>query len=765
MPTCLILVAFVAGVCALQPLSALPPLWLPLFVMAITLVPLLGSARWRPGAALVLALGLGFGYADLRAQWRLADRLPAGLEQRTAVADGYITDLPQHGQYGWRFTFAVTNSDPPGLPARVQVSSYGDRLQPQAGERWRLTLKPKRPHGLANPGGFDLERWLLGENIGATASVKAAERLPGHAWQAGIARLREALRNRLLHQLGNAPYTGVIVALAVGDQGGVPKEQWQRFAATGVTHLISVSGLHITLWATLLGALVNAGWRRMPRLVARIPAQRAALVAGVLAALGYSMLSGLSVPTQRTLLMLLIAAVGLWRGQSSAPLLTWLLALGVVVLIDPFATLSVGFWLSFLTVGALLYAGAATLGESPRWHGWVAAQWIATLASFPILALVFQQLPLISPLANALAIPLVSMIVTPLSLVGVLDPTGTLPWLAECAFALTDRWLQLCAHAPVLTMASPPFWTWLPATLGVVLWLSPRGVAGRLYAPVLLLPLAVPASTLREPGTFRATVIDVGQGLAVLVQTRTHTLLYDTGPPAATDRALLPTLRALGIRRLDLLTVSHNDNDHSGGAEAVLQGFGTALLHSTLPADHPARQLGTRHVGCTAGQSWQWDGVRFDVLWPAAGVAQASDNASSCTLRISTPSGHALLLAGDLGRNEELELVSRGLPATDLVVAPHHGSRSSSSQSLIDATAPQWVVFSAGYLNRFHHPHPSIVERYADAGARVLRTDDDGAITLDVGRAVQTRRWRADHQAYWSADRSDALSLPDNPGD
>ncbi|GHD68501.1 DNA internalization-related competence protein ComEC/Rec2 [Jeongeupia chitinilytica] len=764
MPSCLILAAFVAGVCALQRLPALPPVW-PALLVALALTGLaIPHSRYRTLACVLAALAAGVGYADYRAGLRLADRLPAALEQQSIVADGYIADLPQQNRYGWRFTFVVQHSDPPGLPERVQVNSYGDRLQPQAGERWRLTLKPKRPHGLANPGGFDLERWLLTEDVGATASVRSAERLPGHAWQAGVSRVREALRTRLQSQLGDAPYRGVIVALAVGDQGCVPKAQWQRFAATGVTHLISVSGLHITLWATLLGALVNAGWRRVPRLVARVPAQRAALVAGVLAALGYSVLSGLSVPTQRTLLMLLIAAIGLWRGRSSAPLFTWLLALAAVVLVDPFATLSVGFWLSFLTVGALLYAGAATLGKSPRWHGWVAAQWVATLASFPVLALVFQQLPLVSPLANALAIPLVSMVVTPLALLGVLDPSGTLPWLAERAFALTDRWLQLCAQAPVLTVAAPPAWAWLPATLGVVLWLAPRGITGRLYAPVLLLPLAASGTKPLETGVFRATVIDVGQGLAVLVQTNSHTLLYDSGPPPSTDRALLPTLRALGIRRLDTLVVSHNDNDHSGGAEAILQTLPVGLLQSTLPAQHPARQQPVRHLDCAAGQGWTWDGVRFDVLWPAADFIATNDNARSCTVRIAAASGQALLLAGDLGRNEETALVAQGLEPTGIIVAPHHGSRSSSSQSLLDATTPQWVAFSSGYLNRFRHPHPAIVARYADAGAQVLRTDRDGAITFDVGSTVTVRRWRAEHPAYWSAERSDALSLPEGSG-
>ncbi|AOY02231.1 DNA internalization-related competence protein ComEC/Rec2 [Jeongeupia sp. USM3] len=760
----MILIAFVTGVCALQALPVLPPLWQPLFVASLAMVPL-GSVRWRPLAMLVLAVCAGFGYADLRARWRLADRLPAALEQQSVVADGHIAGLPQQNRYGWRFTLVVEHSDPPGLPERVQVSSYGDRLQPRTGERWRLTLRPKRPHGLANPGGFDLERWLLTEGIGATASVKAAERLPGHAWQAGVDRLRDALRDRLHRQLGDAPYAGVIVALAIGDQGGVPKDQWQRFAATGVTHLISVSGLHITLWATLLGGLVNLGWRRVPWLAARVPAQRAALAAGVLAALGYSVLSGLSVPTQRTLLMLLIAAAGLWRGRSGTPLVTWLVALAAVVLFDPFSVLSVGFWLSFLTVGALLYGCAATLGEAPRWHGWIGAQWVATLASFPVLALVFQQLPLVSPLANAVAIPLVSMVVTPLALAGVLDPTGSLPWLAERAFALTDRYLQLCAQAPVLTVAAPPAWAWLPAALGVVLWLSPRGLPGRLYAPVLLLPLLAPPAATLEHGTFRATVIDVGQGLAVLVQTRSHTLLYDTGPPGASDRALLPALRALGIRRIDTLTVSHDDNDHSGGAEAVLQALAVGQLHSTLPPGHPARAAATMHRDCSAGQTWTWDGVRFDVLWPAAGLAAASDNARSCTLRIRSAADRTLLLPGDIGRHEEAGLVSQGLSPADIVVAPHHGSRSSSSQALVDATAPHWVVFSSGYLNRFRHPHPHVVERYAGAGSTILRTDQDGAVTFDVGSGLSVHRWRAGHRRYWSAGAGGQLSLNSGPAD
>ncbi|KAF0812965.1 ComE operon protein 3 [Andreprevotia sp. IGB-42] len=743
------LLAFVAGVCVLQTQPALVAPWPWLLAGSALIIAALFWPRWR-WLAVMGALACGFGYADLRAHWRLADRLNPALENQAVEASGYIADLPRDIRFGTRFTFVPDGR--PDLPTRIQASWYGKPPPVHVGERWQVQLKPKQVHGTLNPGGFDAESWLLQQDIGATANIRHGEKLPGFAWQTGIDRVREALRSRILSILPDAPYRGVVVALTVGDQGGIPNDQWQRYAATGVTHLISISGLHITLLAGLMAGLVRWLWRRS-RYAHRLGAPRAALLAGLITALLYSLLAGMSVPTQRTLLMLAVTAWGLWKARPAGTFTIWLAALTAVLVFDPFAALSVGFWLSFLTVGGLLWAGSARLGEGLKWHGWVSTQWAATLASFPLLLIVFQQVPLVSPLANAVAIPLVSVVITPLALLGLLDPTGLALHGAERLFALTDWLLQWCERLPLnlLTLPAPPAWAWLPALLGVLLLLAPRGLAGRLPGLVLLMPLVAFKPVQPDDVTYRVTVLDVGQGLAVLVQTRQHALLYDTGPPPAGQRNVLPTLRALGAARLDVVIVSHNDNDHSGGAADVLNAVRPAQLLSSLPADHPARQLQVPHVACQQGQAWQRDGVHFAIVWPPADF-HGDDNAHSCVLQVSAPGKPPLLIAGDIGAAEEGALAASGvLLPHGIVVAPHHGSAKSSTAALLDATAPRWVVFSAGYLNHFGHPKPATVARYEAAGAQALRTDAGGAIRINVGDSVTISNERATRQRYWLA--------------
>ncbi|WP_035056088.1 DNA internalization-related competence protein ComEC/Rec2 [Andreprevotia chitinilytica] len=755
------LLAFVVGICLLQTQATLPPVWPWLLAAAFcTALPLMQRSRPRlRWLFIIAAFVLGFGYADWRAGLRMADRLDPAQENIPLDVSGYIADLPQPTRFGTRFTFVPDAGQ--GLPERIQTNWYGnrrstapdDRPALHAGQRWQLQLKAKQPHGSLNPGGFDLESWLMQQGVGATASVKSGELLAGFAWQAGISRIREALRARIVAALPDVPYRGVIVALTVGDQGGLPPEQWQRYANTGVTHLISISGLHITLLAGLMATLTRWLWRRSPRLCSRIGAPRAALTAGVVTALVYSTLAGMSVPTQRTLIMLAIAAYGMWRLRPSGPLTVWLSALAVVVAFDPFSVLSVGFWLSFLTVGGLLWASSAKLGEGLKWQGWIATQWAATLASFPVLLIVFQQVPLVSPLANAVAIPVVSLLVTPLALFGLIEPFDFALYGAERLFALTDWFLQWCERLPtgLVALPAPPAWAGLPAALGVLLWLAPRGTSTRLLGTVFLLPLVAFKPVQPADVTYRATVLDVGQGLSVLVQTGHHALLYDTGTPSAGQRNILPALRALGVKQLDAVVVSHNDNDHSGGAVDVLKGVPSTQLLSTLPDDHPARQLGVAHVDCEAGQSWQRDGVNFDVLWPPADL-EGDDNAHSCVLQVSAPDRPPLLLTGDIGKREEAALADTGtiLPH-GILVAPHHGSASSSSPALLGAAEPKWVVFSAGYLNHYRHPNRSVLNRYAAAGAEGLRTDHDGAISFSVGDTVAITTERNKRRRYWLA--------------
>ncbi|WP_051279202.1 DNA internalization-related competence protein ComEC/Rec2 [Chitinilyticum aquatile] len=743
----LILAAWAAGITLLQTLPVLPAHgWLAAFFLPAFLA--LFFVRTRPMAAILFAVALGFTYASLRAESRLAGQLPAALEGQTVTIRGHIADLPQAARYGQRFILATDPATLAGIPARIQVNWYGKPPPLAAGQRWQLQLRLKRPHGTQNPGAFDAESWLLQQDIGATASVRTAEALPADGLDAWLARLRNQIRQYMQNKLGDAPYAGVIIALAIGDQGGIPAQQWQRFANTGVTHLVSISGLHITLLAALAALTVRFFWRRSAWLCARFSAPRAALAAGVCMAIAYSLMAGMTIPTQRTLLMLLVATWGLWRTRVIPASAIWLTALALVLLFDPFATLSPGFWLSFLTVGALLWAGQRTLGTAPRWQGWLTTQWAATLATTPVLLLWFGQLPLYSPLANGFAIPAVSLLVTPLALAGLLDPSGMLLHAAERVFAMTD-WLLM--HIETWPWANsslhmPPAWTMLPAATGIAILLAPRGLPGRWLGCCGLIPLFLPAGNPLPAGEFEIRILDVGQGQAVLVRTQQHQLLFDTGPPGS-ERSILPVLRQNGQTTVDVLVLSHNDKDHTGAAEALLPQFPKARLMHGIPGQH-SLLAGRTASRCVAGEHWQWDGVTFRWLWPPADFSKSSDNAGSCVLLVDN-GRQRVLIPADIGQTEESALLAQPLPRVDVLLAAHHGSKSSSGADWIAALAPRHVVFSVGYLNRFRHPHPDTQARFAEAGSRAWLTARDGAILIRSGAELDIRGWREQRPRYW----------------
>jgi len=505
-------------------------------------------------------------------------------------------------------------------------------------------------------------------------------------------------------------------------------------------------------------------WRRIPRLAQRFAAQRAALIAGVITALIYSLLAGMAVPTQRTVLMLLVAALCLWRAKPMVVSGIWAAALLAVVVFDPFAVLSVGFWLSFLVVGFLIWAGANRIGDVKQWQVWIGTQWAATVASLPILLVVFGQFPLVSPVANAVAIPLVSMLVTPLALLGLLDPTGMLLHWAERVFAWVDVLLQWCLSWPMIDLKiNTPAMSILPiAMLGIALLLLPRGMPARWLGWVMLLPLFFTPKPTLPVNQFTAHVLDVGQGLSVLVQTQNHALLFDTGQAANGERVLLPVLRQTGIHRLDKLILSHNDLDHIGAAPVLLgQDGGRAvpiaqIVHS-LPPLHPILATPIAQQACQTGQMWQWDGVQFSMLWLRPEYPARDDNAKGCVLRINN-AHHSLLIPADIGRLEEGELVAAGLLPTDIVIAPHHGSKNSSSDLFIQALQPKYTVFSAGFLNHFRHPHPDVEARYAAVGTQLLRTDQMGAIGFTVGERIEVQQQRAIAPRYWYTATPSALT-------
>jgi competence protein ComEC len=782
------LVAFVLGVCALQWQAKLPS-WPVLFaaavaglLAAVVSVRMTASARAAVALACVAALLLGFSAAGGRAQLRMADELPFADEGRDVAVTGVVASLPVRLERGVRFEFDVEQHDRDvAVPDRVLLGWYAAGEPVRPGERWRFVVRLRRPHGAMNPGGFDFEAWMLERNLRASGYVRTTpgalpERLQAMVWTPhnAIERARAWLRDRLLEQVRDTRYGGVLVALALGDQRAIADADWTLFNRTGIAHLVSISGLHITMIAALAGGIVGSVWRRIPALLHRAPAQTAGVVAAVVAAFAYALLAGWGVPAQRTVLMLAAVAAA-WLGRRRVTAAGALAGAAVVVCaIDPWAVTATGFWLSFGAVAAIVWVihgrplpqthrfGMAALKTAAR------VQVAVTLALVPATVLLFQQVSLVAPLANALAIPVVSWIVTPLALAGTVvaalpEPFGALAGLllaaANAVFAALAAVISALSSTSwaMVPVAAPPLAWVLLAVAGVVWLLAPPGWPARGLGAVAVLPLFVWPSERPAAGALWITALDVGQGSAVVLETRERAWLYDTGPRYSQDsdageRVVLPFLRSRGIGALDGVVVSHLDLDHSGGTAAVLRGIEVRRLLSSIPPQHAAL-AGAVAERCIAGQQIDAGDLRLRVLHPTAAdyERRLPSNAMSCVVQAQVGSV-SVLLTGDIPAREELALAGREprLSANWLMV-PHHGSRSSSGAAFLDAVKPGVALAQAGYRNRFGHPDPEVAARYATRGIEFVRTDHAGATQWRYGPdgAVQTRSSRAIAVRYW----------------
>ena len=738
----LLLACFCAGVvlCAFLPV-------LPSWPLLLTVLLLSWPLWWRTRRLWLLALvaaTLGLGYAAWRAELRLAQRLDTALAGEVVQFSGVVRGLAKSGEFGVRLRFEVEAVDNPAirLPPLLELSDYRQQAWP-AGSRWRLAARLRPPRGAANVAGFDAEAWYWSEGVLATGSVLKGRQALGVAtdWPARIDRLRERVAQRLLAGGDEPRAAALVAALAVGAQQTLTRDDWQQLAATGLTHVVSVSGLHITMIALLVAWLLRRALRHLPPL--RRPLWWV-LGGAVLAAGAYAALAGFSVPTQRSLWMLVVAALALASQRGLSPLQIWLAALTLVLLLDPFAALAPGFWLSFGLVAALVVMVAGRRASGGKWQTALQAQLLVTLASTLPLALFFGQLPLVSPLANAVGTPLVSLLLTPLALLAALLPW---PWLLDAAVWTAQLfwwWVDLLAGAPLYPVPQLPWPLLLAALAGTLLALLPWSWSGRALGGCLLLPLLLYRVPPPAAGTLAVELLDVGQGLAVLLRTRQHALLYDTGAGEAT-RVLLPALRALDVRRLDTLMLSHHDNDHDGAAASLREVIEVGRILAGQPRFYPGAQP------CRGGQGWVWDGVRFDVLWPPP-AWQGEDNAHSCVLRVAT-AGQALLLSGDAPLAVEQALVARYGAAlrSQWLVLGHHGSRTASGDDWLRQVQPQMALVSTGYRNRYRHPHPQVLARLDAAGITVWRSDHDGALALRLGpwqgellarRAQAARYWR-----------------------
>jgi competence protein ComEC len=778
------ILGFASGVACLQSCAALPDSHM-LIGLAIAGV-LLACLRYRP-CAFAAGLLAGLCWAALLASLALAPALSAADEGRDITVTGTIDNLPYQFEQGTRFHFAVERVHDGGVlvPPRIALAWYRglrDTVpqagQVQPGERWQLTVRLQRPHGNANPHGFDYEVWLLEQGVRATGYVRPAgarnRRLDAFVFSLSnlVERSRATLRARILAALPDKTYAGVIVALVVGDQRAIAQSDWKVFNRTGVGHLISISGLHITMVAGLFALLASALWRRSfftrAQLPLLLPAQKVAALAGALAALLYVLLAGFGIPAQRTLYMLAVVAVAVWTGRITNVSYVLCAALGVVLLLDPWAVLAPGFWLSFGAVAMILFATTGRVEQQgtrlrQMFRLGVHTQYVVTLGLVPLTMLLFSQFSLASPFANALAIPVISLVVTPLSLIGAMlpAPLSTLVLgIAHAAVAALAWLLEAMSAMPlaVWSAPAPSAWVFCFAMAGTLWMLAPRGWPRRWLGAIAWLPLLAGQPSHPAPGQFAVTAFDVGQGMALLIETSGHRLLYDTGPLYAPDsnggnRVILPYLKKRGIAALDAMVVSHSDADHSGGALAILDDIAVASVLTSLWFDHPIVARAARHTRCAGGQSWVWDGVRFEILHPQlASYANPAlkPNARGCTLRISA-GAQALLLAADIEAAQESALAS-SIPAqlrANVLLAPHHGSGTSSTPGFLAAVKPKLALFQVGYRNRYRHPKPEVVARYGRLGITRLRTDESGALMLDSGNGFAPRTYRNEHARYW----------------
>ncbi|OED43124.1 DNA internalization-related competence protein ComEC/Rec2 [Endozoicomonas sp. (ex Bugula neritina AB1)] len=706
-------------------------------------------------AVLLMGVVIGGNYArQVTLKW-----LPDDLNKKEVRIKGIVAGLPIASGETTRFDVLPETPVGSGYSGKIRLSWFqAQELIP--GETWQFIVKLKRPHGFASEGAMDYEAWIVRQGVQATGYVKQAERLSDPAYGSQwIHSLRLSLRQWVAANSSSANQ-GMLIALLTGDKSGLSSQQWQRLNTSGTTHLMVISGLHIGLMAALGFWLA-----RCLGSVGCLPLKRCSLpilasVSGLLLALLYAALAGFSIPVQRALVMTFVALCGPVVGVKPASLTLWLVALTFVLVLDPLAFTSQGFWYSFLAVGALLFGLGARRQSSSRWQALLKPQWVVFCVLTPLLLMAGQPVSFFSPVINLLAIPLIGVLVVPLLLLAALLSLCW-SWMAVHILWVTDQlislfqWLLISIEpfmAPIPAHADPGWVVTILTLIGVFLLISPAALKLRWFALVLLLPWFFPIESKPVTGQAEVTVFDVGQGLSLLIRTRHHTLIYDTGDRfteevSAADRVIIPGLKSAGIRSIDKVMISHGDRDHSGGLPALEKHFGELKVW----AGSDIVNYDGSYTQCQEGQSWEWDGVYFQVL---AGGGFKLSNECSCVLKI-TAGEDSLLLPGDISKKVEKKLLlnSEALKAR-VLLAPHHGSKYSSSAAFLTAVQPEVVIYSAGYLNQFGHPASETSERISAVGARTYNTATDGSVSYILGRSksdqpLKLSGYRESHSRYW----------------
>ncbi|NOX42886.1 MAG: DNA internalization-related competence protein ComEC/Rec2 [Gammaproteobacteria bacterium] len=793
-------IAFLVGIFIFLQLPALPDSRWSLAIFLISPI-IFYTCRQLSSKGLpllfILICFLGFLWALLRASLFFSlGGLTTDQEGKELIAEGVVVSMPILTNHKPRFEFDIHSLNYQGKKikpiGRVQLSWYNGFREVKLGERWRFLVKLKRPHGFMNPGGFDYEAWLFHKGIHATGyiknklSKKEEEFYPGTADKINkrlatvehaslIKQFRQHLSEKISLVLASNSSKGLIKALAIGDRQDITPAQWRVLTRTGTNHLMAISGLHIGLVAGFVFFLMKWGWRwvgyvcnfwLLPRCCLYLPANKFAAVFALVAAAFYAMLAGFSIPTQRALVMVALVMLSIFFQRVFRPSVILAVALMVILIIDPFSVMDAGFWLSFSAVAIILFCMSSRLYQKSIWWKWGRVQWIVAIGLTPLLLILFQKTTLISPVANLIAVPWVSLIIVPLTLIGSLvvsitsdisDAVGALLLnLAARSFDLLWFALDGLANLPFATwhQHAPVAWTVIPGLLGILWLLMPRGVPVRWVGVIGLMPMVLVKPPVPKDGDFLFTLLDVGQGLSAVVQTRHHVLVYDTGPRFSErfntgSAVVVPFLNHRGIDVVDMLLISHGDNDHIGGMESIMEEMDVKTILTSVPQEITY----SNKKRCANLQSWHWDNVKFDIISPPTewegGLQMNSKrskalrnqyigNNGSCVLKITNMTG-SVLLTGDIEKSAENYLLRDYINAegsamlsttlsADVLVVPHHGSKTSSTLPFVTAVWPKYALFPVGYRNRFGLPRTEVVDRYRAVGARVIDTAKSGAI-------------------------------------
>ena len=745
-------IAFLIGIFIPTTLPSLPPL---LISASLLILALILCFRYRAKGHLFLlaAVMFGFSWSALHAHIRLTHQLPDTLIGHDVVITGHIDSLPETQG---RFKSFLFKTD----LGRIKLNWYGYSPALHVGDEWTLRVRLKHPHGLSDPGSFDSERYYFQQHIAGTGYVKASKdnklQRSNH-FHKPIDRLREYLANKT--NVKNMK--GLITGLTLGIKSNITHEQWRVLRTTGTSHLMAISGLHVGLIAGFAYFIMNFLWRLSSILTLRLAAQNAAAIAAILAAVSYSALAGFAIPTQRALIMIVVLMSAKLSRRNITNWHALSLALLIVLIFDPFAVLSPGFWLSFTAVAIIFFGMGGRLNPSGLWWKWGRLQWVVTIGLLPLSLLFFEQNSLIGFAANLFAIPWVGFTVVPFALLGtvLLIPfpsfAAFLFSIASKALAILWVFLTYLSELPFASWQHPIGQTWIfiAALVGVVLILSPKGLPYKRLGVVYLFPLVFAKPIGPSFDEMWLTVLDVGQGLSTIIQTHDHVLVYDTGAKYSENydmgsAVVVPYLRRSGISKVDTLVISHGDNDHSGGAQSLLEQISVNKLNTSVPKKFKKQDA----INCHEGQHWQWGDVTFTMLSPTENFEGNSNN-KSCVLLVEK-GDKRILLTGDIEKKAEKNLVlnNKAQLRSDILIVPHHGSKTSSTMRFVNAVHPEYAVFSLGYKNRYRFPHKKVVARYEQIGANLVDTASGGALRFKIAANTpisQPEEYRKKHKRIW----------------